>query len=147
MSDGPNPWTDDEGWEARLAGDTERLAELLDADDREVVEGAVSAADANGALDFLVLYGSIARGERRADSDLDLYFEAGDLPREFNLTDAGRRWHVFGLPSGALIDNLRRGQQFAFDLIESAIIVTDQGSFRDLLLTVDAEGLAPTGGD
>jgi hypothetical protein len=143
MSDGPRPWSDDQGWEARLAADVERLAELLSNDEREVVEGAVAMADSNGAMDFLVVYGSVARGERGADSDLNVYFEAGDLPREFNLTDVGRRWHVFGLPSGALLDNLRRREQFAFDLIEAALIVSDRGTFRALLLAVDAEGLKP----
>jgi predicted nucleotidyltransferase len=138
-----SPWADEERWRERLDADGLRVAELLDADDREVVEGAVAAAAVNHALDFLVVYGSVARGERHADSDLDLYFEARDLPREVNLTDEGRRWHVFGVPSGALLDDLRRSHQFAFDLIASALIITDSGSFRDVLITADVEGLAP----
>jgi hypothetical protein len=135
--------SDDDHWQERLVGDVGRLADLLTHEDQEVVDGAVQVADAGGALDFLVVYGSVARAERRANSDLDLYFEAHDLPREFNLTDEGHRWHVFGLPSGALLDNLRRGQRFAFDLIESALIVTDRGAFRELLRTVAGEGLTP----
>lgn len=134
-------WSDDELWQARLAADAARLAELLTADDREVLDGAIAAADGVGGLEFAVVYGSAARGERRADSDLDIYFEASDLPREFNRTDPNRRWHVFGLPAGALLDNLRRGQQFAFDLIESGLVAADRGPFRELLIVVDAEGL------
>lgn len=136
----PLPQSDD-AWSARLEADAARLAELLSSDDREVLDGTIAAADGAGGLEFAVVYGSVARGERRADSDLDLYFEASDLPREFNRTDPNRRWHVFGLPAGALLDNLRRGQQFAFDLIESALVVADRGSFRELLIIVDAEGL------
>jgi hypothetical protein len=93
-----SPWADEERWRERLDADGLRVAELLDADDREVVEGAVAAAAVNHALDFLVVYGSVARGERHADSDLDLYFEARDLPREVNLTDEGRRWHASAAP-------------------------------------------------
>jgi hypothetical protein len=139
----PSPWAADERWQARLEADAERLAALLTEEDREVVDGAVAAADGKGGLDFLVVYGSVARGERRAESDLDIYFEARDLPKEFNRTDPNRRWHVFGLPSGALLDNLRRKRQFAFDLIESALVVTDRGPFREALVAVDAEGLTP----
>jgi hypothetical protein len=139
----PSHWTDNEAWQARLAAAAERLAALLTEEDREVVDGALAAADGDGRLDFLVVYGSVARGERRAESDLDIYFEAGDLPREFNRTDPNHRWHVFGLPSGALLDNLRRSRQFAFDLIESAIVVTDRAPFREALVAVDVEGLTP----
>jgi hypothetical protein len=145
----PSPWTDDERWRTRLAADAERLAALLTEEDREVVDGAVAAADGDGdgGLDFLVVYGSVARGERRAESDLDIYFEASDLPREFNRTDPNRRWHVFGLPSPALLDNLRGRRQFAFDLIESALVVTDRGLFRAALIAVDVEGLTPAAED
>ena len=141
------PWNDDQRWQERVAADTERLDELLTNDDREVVEGALAAADGDGGLEFLVVYGSVARGERRADSDLDIYFEASDLPREINRTDPNGRWHVFGLPAGALLDNLRRGQQFAFDLIETALIVSDRGPFREVLVVVDAEGLTSIAAD
>jgi predicted nucleotidyltransferase len=139
----PSPWSDDERWQERLRSDERRLVQLLNANDREVVDGTVEAADGDGGLDFAVVYGSVARGERRDESDLDIYFEAGDIPEPFNRQDPAARWHVFGLPSGALLDNLRRGQRFAFDLIESALIVVDRGPFRELLVAVDAEGLVP----
>lgn len=141
MNANGSPWRDEAQWQARVARDELRLGEVLTADDREVVDGAIAAADGAGGLEFAVVYGSVARGERRADSDLDIYFEASDLPREFNRTDPNRRWHVFGLPTGALLDNLRRGQQFAFDLMESALVAADRGPFRELLIAVEAEGL------
>jgi hypothetical protein len=62
---------------------------------------------------------------------------------EFYRTDPNRRWHVFGLPSGALLDNLRRRRQFAFDLIDSALVVTDRGPFREAMVAVVAEALTP----
>src|SRR5438477_1215911 len=119
VSNGDSQWSDDQRWQVRLEADAARLSELLTADDREVIDGTIAAADGDGSLEFAVVYGSVARGERRANSDLDIYFEASDLPREFNRTDPNCRWHVFGLPPGALLDNLRRRQQFAFDLIQT----------------------------
>jgi hypothetical protein len=141
MNGGESAWSDDERWQARLASDEQRLAEILSNEDREVVDGTRADANANGALAVLGVYGSVARDQRRADSDLDIYFEAADLPEPFNRTDPGHRWHVYGLPVGALLDNLRRGRQFAFDLIESALIVADRGPFRQLLIAVEREGL------
>jgi hypothetical protein len=138
----PSHWTDTEAWQARLAADVERLAALLTEEDRGRRRGPRRSGD--GGLDFLVVYGSVARGERHVESDLDIYFEASDLAREFNRTDPNHCWHVFGLPSGALLDNLRLSRQFAFDLIESAIVVTDRGPLREALVAVDVEGLTPT---
>lgn len=95
----PSHWTDTEAWQARLAADVERLAALLTEEDRGRRRGPRRSGD--GGLDFLVVYGSVARGERHVESDLDIYFEASDLAREFNRTDPNHCWHVFGLPSGA----------------------------------------------
>jgi hypothetical protein len=50
-------------------------------------------------------------------------------------------------PSPALLDNLRGKRQFAFDLIESALVVTDRGLFREALIAVDVEGLTPAAED
>lgn len=144
MSNGDSQWSDDQRWQARLEADAARLTQLSTADDREIIDGAIAAADGYGGLKFAVVYGSVTRGERRADSDLDFYFEASDLPREFNRTDPNRRWHVFGLPAGALLDNLRRGQRFAFDLIQTSLVVSDPvGAFREILIAVEAERLGP----
>jgi hypothetical protein len=144
MGDRP---TDDEHWDARLTRDAERLHKLLSPEDHEILTGAIEIADEAGGLDFLVVYGSVARGERRADSDLDIYFEARDLPKEFNRKDPAHRWHIFGLPAGALLDNLRRGRQFAFDLIGSALVSVDRGAFRALVTAVAVEGLEPSSDD
>jgi len=84
-----SPWRDDRIWQRRLVRDRALLAERLDEAQLEFVRGMVPVADSGGALDFLVLYGSAARGEAREDSDVDVYFEAGDLPEAFNRED---RW-------------------------------------------------------
>ena len=147
MNGGESSWSDDQRWQARLVADEQRLSEILSDDDRKVVDGTVAAADANGALEFIVVYGSAARAERRAGSDLDIYFEAADLPEPFNRTDPERRWHVYGMPEGTLLGNLRLGRDFAFDLIETALVVTDRGPFRQLLIAVAQEGLVRADAD
>ena len=61
MNGGDTAYSNDDSWQARLAADQQRLAEILSTDDREVVDGTLAAADANG--DFIVIHGSAARGQ------------------------------------------------------------------------------------
>jgi predicted nucleotidyltransferase len=116
-----------------------RLTEAQEAATSRIV---ASTAD-GGHLDFLVVYGSVSRGQQHAGSDLDIYYETSDQTSEPEAADPDSRWHVFGVPAGALLDNLRRGDQFAFDLVTDALVVVDDGPFRELVVAVDEEQLKP----
>jgi len=134
-------WRDDVAWQQRLAADQAALGERLSADQRQVlgeIAGIVGVGDADDvlALDFMVVFGSYARGEQGVDSDVDIYFEA-NLPEPINRMDADRSYQVFGLPPGALASALREGQEFAQSVVAHALIVQDNGSFRRVLIFVD----------
>lgn len=134
-------WRNDDAWAARLREDEEMLEERLTAAQEEAIRRVVASTD---GLDFLVVYGSVSRGQQRADSDLDVYYETSDLTTELEAADPDSRWHVFGVPSGALLESLRRGDAFAFDLVTDALVVCDAGRFRDLVVALDDEQLRPT---
>jgi hypothetical protein len=136
-------WRDDDGWSARLREDSAMLDAHLTEAQSEATSGIVASTLDGGHLDFLVVYGSVSRGEQYAGSDLDIYYETSDLTVELEAADPDSRWHVFGVPSGALLDNLRRGDQFAFDLVNDALVVVDDGRFRELVVAVDEEQLKP----
>lgn len=133
-------WREDGAWQRRLAADQATLEERLSADQREVlgeiavILGVGDAGDVL-ALDFMVVFGSYARGDHAAGSDVDIYFEA-NLPEPTNRVDADRHCQVFGLPRGALATALRDGQEFGQSVIAHAL-VHDKGSFRRLKIFVD----------
>lgn len=109
------------------------------------IRGIVEGTDGGGELEFLVVYGSVSRGEQRPSSDLDVYYETRDPAVEDERADPESRWHVFGAPSGALMESLRRGDEMAFDIVSDALVVYDgQGVFRDLAIAADEEGLKAT---
>lgn len=136
-------WQNNDVWSDRLREDRSILeAQLSEAQD-EAIRGIVEGTDGGGKLEFLVVYGSVSRGEQRADSDLDIYYETRDLAVEFERADPDSRWHVFGVPSGALLENLRRGDEMAFDIVSDALVVYDDGLFRELVVAVDEEQLKP----
>jgi hypothetical protein len=137
---------DDEAWQQRLAADRAALDERLTADQRQVLDeiaDVLGVGDAGDvlALDFIVVFGSYARGEQGPDSDVDIYFEAS-LPEPMNRVDGDRRYQVFGLPRGALADELREGRAFGEGVVANALVVDDNGSFRRLLIFVDEERTA-----
>jgi predicted nucleotidyltransferase len=103
----------------------------------------ISTTEGAGRLDFLVVYGSVSRGQQRADSDLDVYYATSDLTAELTEANPDSRWHVFGVPSGALLESLRRGDRFAFDLVADALVVRDTGRFREAIVALDEEQLRP----
>ena len=134
-------WRDDAAWQRRLAADQATLDERLSADQREVlgeIAGILGVGDAGDvlALDFMVVFGSYARGNQGAGSDLDIYFEA-NLPEPVNRVDADRHHQVFGLPRGALATALRESQDFGQRVVADALVIHDNGSFRRLLIFVD----------
>ena len=134
-------WRDDAAWQQRLADDQASLAAQLSDDQRQVlgeIADIVGAGDSGDvlALDFMVVFGSSARGQQRPDSDVDIYFEA-NLPEPLNRVDAGRHYQVFGMPRGTLAEELREGRDFGRDIVANALVVHDTGSFRRLLIFVD----------
>jgi predicted nucleotidyltransferase len=109
----------------------------------EAIRRIVETTDDGGQLEFLVVYGSVSRGEQSPGSDLDVYYETSDLAVDLEQADPESRWHVFGASSGALLANLRLGDGFAFELLADALVVYDDGHFRDLLVAVSEEKLKP----
>ena len=130
-------------WTDRLNGDRETLQGRLTADQMRELGRLVGALDDPIEADFLLVYGSVARGSHDDASDIDIYFEAPYLPRRINIREQGpgRLFHGFGMPRGVLIGNLRSGKDFAFSLIDEALVFVDRGPFRALLITRDEEEL------
>ncbi len=143
MSAQPCPasrWRNDRDWAARLREDETTLEARTTTPQRDGIQRVIASAG-DGNLDFLVVYGSVSRGQQRADSDLDVYYETSQLEAEIAAADPDSRWHVFGAPSGALLASLRGGDRFAFDLTSDALVVRDSGRFRDLVVALDEEHL------
>jgi predicted nucleotidyltransferase len=89
------------------------------------------------------VYGSVSRGEQRADSDLDVYYETRDEAVELEETDPDARAHVFGARSGALLESLRRGDEMAFAIVSDAVVVYDDGTFGSIVEAARRERLEP----
>jgi hypothetical protein len=136
-----SPWRDDRTWQRRLIRDRARLLERLDEVQLEFVRGMVGVADGGGALDFLLVYGSAARGQASEESDVDVYFEAGVLPEPFNREDPNGFFHAFGVPRGSLLGAVRQGDEASLEIVRDAIVVSDTERFRQVLIAVDEEGL------
>jgi predicted nucleotidyltransferase len=136
-------WRNNEVWSDRLREDRAILQAQLSAAQDAAIRRIVEGTDGSGQLEFLVVYGSVSRGEQRPDSDLDIYYETRDLSVELEEADPQSRWHVFGAPAGALVESLRRGDEMAFAIVADALVVFDEGLFRDLVIAVDEEKLAP----
>lgn len=115
------------------------LSATQDAD----LHGIVDHAAESGQLEFLVVYGSVSRGEQRADSDLDVYYETRDEAVDLEVTDPDARAHVFGARSGALLESLRRGDEMAFAIVADAVVVYDDGTFRSIVAAAQRERLEP----
>jgi hypothetical protein len=135
-------WRNDRTWQQRAVRDRRLIAERLDDDQIAVVRGVAAAADAQGALDFVVVFGSVARGDHNDDSDLDVFFEATDLPQPYARPHPQfPEYEVLGFPAGALLGALRAGQEFAFNIIRDGLVHVDNGRYREALIAVDEEGL------
>ncbi|MGZ4360564.1 MAG: nucleotidyltransferase domain-containing protein, partial [Gaiellaceae bacterium] len=107
-------WENDGIWSDRLRADRAILEAQLSQAQDSAIRRILDRVAASGQLDFLVVYGSVSRGEQRPDSDLDVYYETCDAAVELEEADPDSRWHVFGAASGALIESLRLGDAFAF---------------------------------
>jgi hypothetical protein len=126
-------------WQQRVVRDRELLRTRLTVDQMKLVRGVVPVADSQGVLDFMLVFGSVARDEQHDESDLDVYFEAADLSEEYGKRSAD--YDVFGYPSGALLSMLRDGQTFAFNIARNGLIHADNGRYREALIAIDEEGL------
>jgi hypothetical protein len=132
-------------WNDRLREDRlileAQLSPAQDAAVRRILESRL----AGGQLEFLVVYGSVSRGEQRGGSDLDIYYETRDEAVELEEADPESKWHVFGSVSGALVESLQRGDEMALSILSDALVVYDDGPFRELVSTADGGAGPPTG--
>jgi hypothetical protein len=130
-------------WSDRLREDRlileAQLSPAQDAAVRRIIESKL----AGGQLEFLVVYGSVSRGEQRQGSDLDIYYETRDEAVEHEEADPESKWHVFGAASGALLASLRLGDKMAFSIVSDALVVYDDGPFQALIAAADEERLKP----
>src|SRR4051794_9170852 len=139
-------WSDEQTWAARLNGDRETMQGRLTAEQMRELGRLVAMIDDPEQADFLVVYGSVARGTHSEASDIDIYFEAPYLLRKINIREQGpgRLFHGFGMPRDVLIGNLRSGKDFAFSLINEALVFVDRGWFRALLIARDEDEMTET---
>jgi hypothetical protein len=134
---------DASAWADRLRDDRVILEAQLSPAQDAAVRRILESKLANGQLEFLVVYGSVSRGEQRAASDLDIYYETRDEAVEFQDADPESKWHVFGTASGALLASLRAGDEMAFAIVSDALVVYDDGAFRSLVAAAEKERLEP----
>jgi hypothetical protein len=141
-TDSASTWGDDRVWQQRVARDRRLLQERLTDDQMAVVRGVAEIADSQHSLDFVVVFGSVARGDHDDDSDLDIFFEAHDLNAPYATPHPDfPQYEVLGLPAGGLLGALRDGQEFAANIIRDGLVHVDTGRYREVLITADEEGL------
>jgi predicted nucleotidyltransferase len=129
----------DEAWGVRLRQDVQMLEEQLTDSQGTAVRLIVDT----GEVDFVVVYGSVSRGEQRDGSDLDVYYETGLANAEREDADPSSSEHVFAAASGSLVEALRRGDEMAFDIVSDALVVHDEGPFRSMMIAAEQEKLEP----
>jgi hypothetical protein len=142
-----SPWHDDEKWGQRLQRDNELLRERIGQQQQMSLGTFLTLLDRDGSADFLVVYGKAAREGIESTKDVDFYFEAERIRAhreqhiEVEEEYEGVRFHAYGWPSGALLQNLRAGDGFAFGLARDALIFVDRDPFREALVAIDEESL------
>jgi predicted nucleotidyltransferase len=128
-------------WTDRLRRNRASLQSELTGAQVAALGGILAETRAGGELEFLVVYGSVSRGEQRADSDLDVYYETRDEAVELQEADPESASHVFGAAAGSLEESLREGDEMAFEIASDALVVYDDGAFESLI----ADTMAPVG--
>jgi predicted nucleotidyltransferase len=131
-------WRNSDRWRERLESDQRVLRERLEAHQIEALDQAVDAV-AKGddlTLAFLIVFGSVAKGQTHEYSDLDLY-------AEMNTPDI-RRVNIGGFdamlaPNGTLRGGVNLGFEMSIDVARTALIWHDDGSFRDVLVWWDEQ--------
>jgi Polymerase beta, Nucleotidyltransferase len=134
-------------WQTRLRDDRAALDERL-SPDQWVVLGGVPQMFENVEpgdplhLDFVVVFGSYARGEQRESSDVDIYFEVANLPRPISLADHGRRYQALGMPRNTLLGNLRARRDMGSEIAADALVFSEsEDRYRHVLIAAEEEGL------
>ena len=126
-------------WTDRLRENSASLhAELTGAQDK-ALSAILADAQAGGELEFLVVYGSVSRGEQHANSDLDVYYETRDESVELQEPDPESASHVFGAMAGSLQESLDEGDEMAFAIASDALVVYDDGAFETLIADLPSE--------
>jgi len=112
----------------------------------------------------LVVFGSVARGEAREDSDVDLLVVGANLPRQrfkrqelFELAEQFVEPLIEGLRSKGLnldlspvildVEEARRHRPIYLDMVMDAVIVYDRGGFFEGVLKGLAERLEALGAE
>ena len=120
-------------WTDRLRRNRASLrSELTGAQDAALGD-ILADASAGGELEFLVVYGSVSRGEQGPESDLDVYYETRDEAVELQEADPESPSHVFGAAAGSLQQSLREGDEMAEAIASDALVVYDDGAFESLI--------------
>jgi predicted nucleotidyltransferase len=96
------------------------------------------------SLVSVVVYGSVARGEARRDSDVDLLIVAENLPRSrlarqdlFMEVEEGLEEEGFFIDFSPVIltpEEARRTRLLYLDMVEDAVILYDRGGFFESVL-------------
>jgi hypothetical protein len=128
----------DATWQARLAGDQERIRELLPQSLRTLHSVLAERAHESHAH-ALLLTGSTARGTRTAISDLDYHLvgesiATDDLPEELDL-------HV--VSAETLRERLQQGDDFTQWSLRFGLVVFDCGVIRDAVRAIAEQRLWP----
>ncbi|MEX2211868.1 MAG: nucleotidyltransferase domain-containing protein [Gaiellaceae bacterium] len=131
-------------WSDRLREDRAILEAQLTEEQDQAIRHIVERRADGGELEFLVVYGSVSRGEQRPDSDLDIYYETRDADVDSRQANPDSPSHVFSAAAGALRESLESGDAMAFAIVSDALVVYDAGLFRDLCVAVDEGELKPS---
>ncbi len=130
------------------------VAKLLDSMLREWGENLVS----------LVVFGSVARGDARRDSDIDLLIVCRELPRSrlarqvmfekveemisSDVEDLWRRGYLVDFsPILLTVEEARKHRPIYLDMVQDAVIVFDRGSFMERVLSKLAKKLEELGAE
>jgi hypothetical protein len=120
-------------WTDRLRRNRASLRSELTGAQGAALTEILADAKSGGELEFLVVYGSVSRGEQHAGSDLDVYYETRDEAVELQEPDPESPSHVFGAVAGSLQDSLREGDEMAEAIAADALVVYDDGAFESLI--------------